>query len=54
MKTYWLNEKTGVLAACEQLDAAGKPIPGQEELPEDDARVQAILSPPDAAPDAGG
>lgn len=45
MKTYWLIEDKGVLASCEQLDGAGKPLPGQEQVPESDPRVQAMLNP---------
>ncbi len=42
----WLNKMTGVVAACEQLDAEGVPLPGQELVKEDDPYVQAILNPP--------
>lgn len=50
--TLWYREHknpdgtTGyTLASCEQLDADGKPIPGQEQVREDDPRVRAILNP---------
>ena len=35
----WINEAAGVLAATQQLDGRGRPIPGQVEIAEGDPRV---------------
>lgn len=48
MNIFWYKaseDGSVVLSRCEQLDGDGKPIPGQEEVPENDPRVQAILNP---------
>ena len=43
MDYLWLNETTGELARCEQLDADGHPKADQIRMAKDDPRVEAYM-----------